>query len=174
MKVFSRVMIGLGLLLGSGVCAMADILWTFDDVYFTNGNELTGWFTTDNTVDAVDSFSIDVTGPATEAAFTATQMVNAYLPNEIGIANADFSEYVDFELPTSLTSLGGTIDLTQGYDCPGCGVLIVNADHTPTVTGVTGVAADFVPTPEPSSIPFLGAGVVLMGLMMRRKPIRAS
>ena len=167
MKTFSKVMIGMGLLLGSGAYAMADIVWTFDDVHFSNGNELTGSFTTDNSVDTIESFSIDITGPDSSDAFTAAQMVNAYLPNEIGIANGYFSEYVDFELPTALTSAGGTIDLTQGYDCPGCGVLVVNSDHTPSVTGV-------VETPEPSTIPFLGAGLALVGMVVRRKLVRAS
>jgi hypothetical protein len=94
-------------------------------------------------------------------------VVNAYLPNEIGIANVDFSEYVDFELPSALTSSGGKIDLTQGYDCPGCGVLVVNSDRTPSITGV-------LETPEPATIPFLGAGLALMGMVVRRKLIRAS
>jgi hypothetical protein len=35
---------------------------------------------------------------------------------------------------------------------------------------VTGVAE----TPEPSTIPFLGAGVLLMGIVLRRKLIPAS
>ena len=49
MKIFSKLTIGLGLLLGSGVCAMADTIWTLNDVYFSNGNQATGWFSTDPT-----------------------------------------------------------------------------------------------------------------------------
>jgi PEP-CTERM motif len=181
MKFVSRVMIGLGLLLGSGVCAMADIVWTLNDVYLEyphDGgiNEVSGYFITDNSVDTIESFSIDVTGPETAGTFTATQMVDSYLPGVIGIANPGFSEYVDLYLaPLALTSAGGTINITSGYDCPGCGTLLVNSDYDPTVTGVveTGIA-DLGPVPEPSSIPFLGAGLLLMGVMMRRKLIRAS
>jgi hypothetical protein len=167
MKAVSRVMIGLGLLIGSGACAMADIVWTLNDVFLQyphNGgiNEVTGNFTTDNSVDTIESFSIVIAGPETDGTFTAAQMVNDYLPNTIGIANSDFSEYVDLYLSSPLTSAGGTVDIGSGFDCPGCGTLLVDADHTPTVTGVAS-------TPEPSAIPFLGAGLLLMGTLVRRK-----
>ena len=172
MKVFSRVIIGLGLLMGSGACAMADIVWTLNDVFLQfphNGgiNEVTGNFTTDNSVDTIESFSIAVTGPETEGTFTPALMVDAYLPGTIGIANSDFSKYVDLYLSSPLTSAGGKVDMGSGFDCPGCGTLLVNADHTPSVIGVAS-------TPEPSTIPFLGAGLLLMGTLVRRKLIRAS
>lgn len=172
MKTISRVVIGLGLLLGSGVCAMANIVWTLNDVYlqYPHGggiNEVAGYFVTDNTVDTIENYSIAVTGPETEGTFTATQMVDAYLPGTIGIANPGFTEYVDLYLASDLTSAGGTVDISSGYDCPGCGVLLVGNGYTPTVTGVA-------ETPEPSTIPFLGAGVLLMGIVLRRKLIPAS
>jgi hypothetical protein len=170
MKTFSKAMIGLGLLMGSGVCAMADTMWTLDDVFFSNGNQATGWFTTDPTSTMIESFSIQITGPDAADAFTAAIMPDTYLANtppEIGIANSDWSKYVDLYLASSLTSAGGPIALTGGYDCPGCGVLRVNADFRPKVIGTE-------VTPEPSSIPFLGAGVILMGFVVRRKLIRAS
>src|SRR3984957_18241031 len=106
MKTFSKITIGLGLLLGSGVCAMADTIWTLNDVYFSNGNQATGWFSTDPTSTTIDGFSIQVTGPDTADAFTAAIMPDTYLANtppEIGIANSDWSEYVDFYLASSLT-----------------------------------------------------------------------
>ncbi len=170
MNIFFKATIGLGLLIGSGVCATADTIWTLNDVFFNNGNEATGWFTTDPTSTIIEDFSIVVSGSDSADAFTAAIMPSTYLANtppEIGIANADWSEYVDLYLASSLTSAGGTINLTGGYDCPGCGTLIVNSDRRPSVSGV-------VETPEPSAIPFLAAGLLVMGFVTRRKLIRAS
>ncbi|MGP0072189.1 MAG: PEP-CTERM sorting domain-containing protein [Bryobacteraceae bacterium] len=170
MKILLKAMIGGALLLGSGVCAMADTLWTLDDVFFNNGNEATGWFITDPTSTIIESFDITVSGADSADAFTAANMPDTYLANtppEIGIANSDWSEYVDVYLASPLTSAGGTIDLTGGYDCPGCGVLNVDSDFRPRVIGSA-------VTPEPSTVPFLGAGLALLALAARRKLTRAS
>jgi hypothetical protein len=165
-------MIGLGLLLGSGVCAMADIVWTLNDVYFqlpnsTEINEAIGSFTTDNSVDTIETISVDVTGTLTSGEFTATVGDNPYLPGGIGLASAGYAQYLNLVLASDLTSAGGTIDITSGNDCNGCGVLLLGNGYTPSVTGVA-------ETPEPSTIPFLGAGAILMGIVVRRKLIRAS
>jgi hypothetical protein len=97
-------------------------------------------------------------------------MPDTYLantPSEIGIANSDWSEYVDLYLASPLTSAGGKIDLTGGYDCPGCGVLRLNSDFRPAVIGAA-------VTPEPSSLPFLAAGAILVGMVARRKLVSAN
>jgi hypothetical protein len=170
MNIFLKAMIGVALLLGSGVCAMADTIWTLDDVYFSNGNEATGWFITDPTSTMIESFSITVGGADSADAFTAAIMPDTYLANtppEIGIANSDWSKYVDVYLASPLTSAGGTIDLTGGYDCPGCGVLRDDSDFRPRVIGTA-------ETPEPSTVPFLGAGLALVILAARRKLVHSS
>ncbi|HEX5226892.1 MAG TPA: hypothetical protein VFW44_04245 [Bryobacteraceae bacterium] len=98
MKIFAKVLLGVGLLLGTGVCAMADIVWMVNDVFFTfhsEQNELTGSFTTDDAVTHVESFNLTVTGDLTSGLFTAALMVDSYLPNTIGIADASFSDYID-------------------------------------------------------------------------------
>src|SRR5579862_5097152 len=161
MKTVSKALITLGLLAGGGVGAMADTIWTLNDIDFNNGNQATGWFSTDPTGTIIDGFSIQVTGPDSADAFTAAIMPSTYLANtppEIGIANSDWSEYVDLYLASPLTGAGGTIDITGGYDCPGCGTLIVNSDHRPSITGVAS-------TPEPSSIPFLAGGVMVLAFV---------
>ena len=152
MKVFSRVIIGLGLLMGSGACAMADIVWTLNDVFLQfphNGgiNEVTGNFTTDNSVDTIEKLLHRCNGPGkTEGNFhTLALMVDAYLPGTIGIANSDFSKYVDLYLSSPLTSAGGKVDMGSGFDCPGCGECSVNADHTPSVIGVASTPEPFPP-----------------------------
>jgi hypothetical protein len=166
LKILSKAIIATAFLLGSSVCAMADIVWTLNNVDFSDGNQAIGSFTTDNAVDTIESFTIQVIGPDTARDFTATTMSSAYLPNTIG-AFLEPTYYVDLYLNSPLTSAGGTFDIGSGYDCPGCGVLLVNSDHIPSVTGVAA-------TPEPSTIPVLGAGVVLMGMIARRKLVRAG
>ncbi len=175
MKIFAKVLIGAGLLLGSGICAMADIVWTLNNVEFqqtfwpdtTYQNDLTGYFVTDNAVTTVKSFNFSLTGDLASGLFTPAKMVDSYLPNTIGIANSDFSDYIDLYLDSPLTSAGGTIDIGSGFDCQGCGTLVVNSDHVPSVTGVAS-------TPEPATLPALGAGAVLLLVFGRRKLIRAN
>jgi hypothetical protein len=156
-KGIKHVLVLAGLLLGLAASASADTLWTLSDVTFDNGNSAVGTFTTDDAVTQILSFSIAITGPASGAAFTAAQMVDAYLPGTVGIANSDFSKYVDLYLASNLTSAGGFIAFTEGYDCPGCGTLILNAD-----TGVNGV----VVTPEPATGAFMLLG---FGMMIRKR-----
>jgi hypothetical protein len=162
MKNITKLLTIAGLAFAFATCASADITWTLNDITFSNGNTATGFFETDNAITTIDLFSINVTGPATGAAFAATVMVNAYLPSEIGIATTSFSEYVDLYLASPLTSAGGTVKIGSGYDCPGCGTLILNSD-----TGVTGVTTSA--TPEPRFGAFLVMGLVGLGFLARRK-----
>ena len=160
----------LGLLLGSGISAMADITWTLQNVTFNNGNRAVGSFVTNGsfgTHDAVNrilSFNIIVEGPASVAAFKAAGMVDSYLPNTIGIFSSGWSAYVDLYPGSPLTSQGGTIFLTgqdaygdkYGVDCPGCGVI-----SDPKTAAVT--------APEPSAILILGAFAGVLGSTFRRR-----
>jgi hypothetical protein len=164
MRIAFKALIVLGLLVASGSYARADdIVWTFNDVTFTNGNTLTGSFTTNSAVTQVLSVSAVISGPDSADAFTAALVDSAYLPTEIGLATSSWSEYADLYPASDLTSAGGVIDLTGGYDCPGCGVLVINADNTPTIDGVD------PSVPEPSSAALLGIGLGFLGLGLRRK-----
>jgi hypothetical protein len=164
------MLIVMGLLLVSGINAMAgEILWTINDVTFTfadsNVNTLTGTFITDSGITTILELNLAVTGPETADDFTATQSQSAELPSEISVGNTGFLEYVDLFLSSPLTSAGGTVSISSGFNCPGCGSLVVNDD-----TGVTGV----IITPEPSAIPLVGGGVMLLGIASRRKWLRVS
>ena len=154
-----------GPILGFATCASADITWTLDDVAFSNGNTATGFFTTNNSVTAIESFSISITGPTTSADFTATAMSSAYLPGVIGIFDSPSLPYVDLYLsPSELTSGGGTVAITSGYDCPtsgGCGTLNLAAD--PEVIGGPGIA------PEPGSMFLFSTGLLGIGFVMRKR-----
>jgi hypothetical protein len=146
-----------GLALGFATCASAQVTWTLSDVYFDNGNTATGFFTTNSSL-SVTSFSLQVTGPDTAQDFTASTFVDSYLPNTVGFANSDFSEYVDLYLISSITNAGGVIPFGtsiygNGSDCGGsggCGTLLIGDGYTPELNGTT---------PEPATV-----GLMLLGL----------
>jgi hypothetical protein len=142
MKMVSRVTIGLGLLLGSGVCAMAGVAFTQND----------------KVVDTIESFFVDGTAPANEGDFTDTQ-ADIYLPATI-FANTGVSKYTDLYLASIPISEGGKTGLSSN-------VLPLAGDHIASVT-------NFVATPEPSGLPLLGAGAIVMGLLVRRNLLRVS
>ena len=161
MRVAYRALVIAALLMSSSVCVLANsIQWTFNQASFSDGNVVTGSFITNSAVTAYLSFSITVSNAGTPAdAFTATQMTETYLPTVIGFANADFSRYID--LDAILTSAGGLVPITAGFDSPN-GTFRVGGDFHPSVNGVT-------LTPEPSAIVLVTAGLGLLGLARRRK-----
>jgi hypothetical protein len=160
MRTAARLAILLGLLLGSGICAYADIEWTFNNVVFNNGDSVTGYFITNDAVTQYDSISaVVVSGPDS---FTIAGLDSAYLPAEIGIFNSGWSRYIDLYMLSPLTSSGGIVPIKSGYDCPGCGTLLLA--HSPAVVGVD--------LPEPSAVLVLFvalAGVTGGTRLLRRK-----
>jgi hypothetical protein len=162
MKMITKLLTIAGLAFAFATCASADITWTLNDVTFTDGNSATGFFTTDLGITTINSFSIVVGNANPLDSFTAAIMVNAYLPSEIGIANSDWSKYVDLYLSSPLTSAGGKVNIASGFDCPTCGVLIVHSD-----TGVTGVVGSTVPEPRFGAV--LLIGLAGLGFLARRK-----
>ena len=163
MNMLSRLLATAGLLLVFAACTPAQVTWTLEDVTFSNGNVATGTFTTNAATNAILSFSIVVSGPDTAAAFTATQMVDSYLPGEIGIANTGFTEYVDLFPSTNLTNAGGIIPLLgTSVDCPGCGTIVTTGGHDPEVVGVT-------PEPATYGLMLLGLGIMVGKYVVRRR-----
>lgn len=156
MRTFSRVTIGLGLLLGSGICAMASVALT-NDVDFQHPSsgamdQFTGSSASDKAVNSVESFSIDVASQDKGSDFTEQPAVIAYLPASYGIGNAGGSKNTGSDLAASSSQFGK---------------LPSTSDHTDAVT-------NFVATPEPSSLPFLGASAILIGMLVRRKLLKAN
>jgi hypothetical protein len=180
MRLITRVMIILVLLAGTGACAMANEVWTFNNVEFDNShfgafdpNLLSGTFTT-NTVGStwsVVSFSLTITpiptagdSPDPNDIFTISQVLGSpTLPTVIGMSNAGFSEFIDLIPSSPLSPTGGTFALTSGFDCNGCGTLITNLD--PTVTGTDPA----VGAPEPSSALFLVCGLGGLAFFSRKR-----
>lgn len=126
MKTFSKLTIGLGLLLGSGVGAMANVAWTQND--------------------AED--------------FTVPQTVGGFFPSPIATVNKGATKFTDPYLISEPSNTGEKTGLSNS-------VFPVTSDHIVSV-------ADIVATPEPSGLPLLGAGAILVGLLVRRKLVRVS
>ncbi len=164
MKSLSKVLVVVCLLVAGSLGAMADTMWTLNDVAFDNGNVATGWFLVNPALNAFDAYSLMVTGPDTAAAFTATIVVDAYLPNTVGFAGPGFAEFAVLYLSTPLTNAGGIVPIASGFDCPpigGCGTLLLaNSGHNPELIGVT---------PEPTSLLLLGSGLGSIAFLLRRK-----
>jgi hypothetical protein len=166
MKTLSKALFVLVLLVGSSIGAMAgSITWTFSDVFFNNGNTVTGFFITDSAVTQYLGFSITVSGSDPNGAFTVTQMTAANLPGLIGAANSDFSKFIALILtPPGLTSAGGVVTMDTGFDCrpdSTCATLLVNSDFHPEVIGV--------PVSEPATLLVLGSSLGLLGTLLLRR-----
>jgi hypothetical protein len=156
-----------GLVIGFSACASADIVWTLDNVQFLGGETATGSFTTDNSLDTIESFSIAVTGGAS-GDFTATNSVGNFLPMDAafftltppaGVLNLFFA--------APLTSAGGPVQINLGND--NLNPLLIGRSYNPEVVGVETSAV-----PEPLTIPVLAGGLILLGFALRRKLIPAS
>jgi hypothetical protein len=179
LSAISTAVIAVGLLLGSGTCAMADVQWTLQTnsvagVLFTNGDIATGYFLTNYANTEITGFDITVAGPATEADFTANVSVGYSLPagTITFAANPNFSPYLAL-FPAFALPIGGGPDPLSGTDawadgpggdaCPGCGVVVQNLG-----AGLVGVNL-----PEPSTITILGVfagiGAVLSAAILRRR-----
>lgn len=163
MRTITRAVSWIALLLCCGISAMADITWTLNDVAFNDGNVATGYFVTNDSASQYESFSVAVTGPLSSRDFVATIAVDSYLPTELGFSIPGFTEYLDLILDTPLTSAGGEVEIGSGYDCPGCGTLLVADD--PSVNGVV---------PEPTAVLLFGTVVGLFGFTLRRKLVHPN
>ena len=176
MKTLFRFALAGTLLVAGSMFAKADtVLWTLNDVVFSDGATVTGWFETDsnNINNYIDEFDITVTDLANPSRSFTIQTSDqlqefdyAALPTEISFGkDPGYSPYIDLNVQGSLSATGGTASLTAGYLCPGCATLDVNSDHSPSVTGVLGGS----PTPEPATLPILAAAVVGVAVFARRK-----
>ena len=179
MKIITKLALASGLLFGTSMFAKADeVLWTLNDVFFTGGYRVTGWFETDSTDitnSLVNKFDLSVSnGSDTSLDFTImntdanalNEFDYAALPTEIGFGKEPgFSPFVDLNVVGSLSPTGGTFSLSSGFLCPGCPTLLDNSDFHPSVTGVL----DGTPTPEPSALPLLAAALVGVVAVARRR-----
>ncbi len=165
MKKIAKMLAVAGLAFGLAASASAsNIVWTLENVDFLGGEVANGTFTTDSAGETLESFNINVTGGLPFADFTATNADSFFLPSLIGFFSGGGS-LVQLDFASNLTSAGGVVHISSGYD----GILGLSSSNA-EVVGVDPPS----PTPEPSSIPFLGGGLLLMGFLVRRKLIHAN
>jgi PEP-CTERM motif len=165
MNILTKSLAISGLVFGFATCASAQVTWTLSDVTFDNGNVATGSFTTNAATDHVLSFSIDITGPDTAAAFTVAAMVDTQLAGHIGLLGGpENSQDAFLTLLSDMTNAGGTIPIVSGVDCPPaahCGTLVTTG-HSPEIIGVT-------PEPATAGLMLLGLGIMVRKYVVRRR-----
>ena len=161
----------IGLLLGSGVCAMADIQWTLSTVKFANGATASGSFDTNSTFTSVYDVSINVSAGTGTDSFIATSGQIFDSGGETFDFAGTYQDQLTLEFNpalSSVTTTGGHVNITGGSV-----VEQYNSSAPPTVSaleaGETPTANAIVP--EPTAFAFLGAFGSLLGAgaFLRRK-----
>jgi len=129
-----RASLGLGLLLCFAARAFADNYSI--NVNFSDGNTLSGTFTTNAGNTLITAYVIAVTGPNTSPANTRQfsistgtgfHIITTPTPgcvgiNELQFANAGFTIFSDVCTSAALGS-AANIAINSGFDCPGCGTV---------------------------------------------------
>jgi hypothetical protein len=156
----------LSILLGASVCASANTTFVLNGVTFSDGATASGSFTINTALNALVSWSINVTGsslsPTANYDYTSTPSDSNYFnisPTEVALASSPFAEYLVLIFNSSLGG-GGTIGLISG----------ISVDCNPTGTcGALSTGSVSVVTPEPATalliIPMMG----LLGLLVYRR-----
>lgn len=150
------------ILLGASMCALADTMWTLNNVTFSDGAKATGFFTMNSSLDGLTDWNITVFGSTltpTSANYHYSPPTSNFFyitPIKIEVASNPFAEFLLFVPDTPLTNAGGTVDLAvspESVDCEPegpCGGL---------ETGSLSSMLDMVP--EPDSL-FLALSVVAL------------
>jgi hypothetical protein len=174
MRIATKLMIALVVLIVTGACASADTTWTIDATFNRPGlgtnTILDGTFTVNTAGTGLTAWNINVTGTGVQvdADFDYTGpsgngALFSFSTSELIFDANSFNNILTliFDGTLSGTAANGTvINLDAASNvCPGCGTLT-----TGTVT------AGSVSAPEPSSMLLLGTGLMsLMGIAVLRR-----
>jgi hypothetical protein len=171
MKTTSRILVLVGLLLGSGVCAMADIQWTLsggaNTLTFADGAQATGTFTVDYTTGNVIA-DVNVTAATNPiaypwaGAFTAT--LGHYENGELTLLySGSYSNDLYLTFKVNLYATNSPVPINT----------LTTSESGSTVIEISAATnnSPFVTTPEPTAFAFLGGFGSLLGVgnFLRRK-----
>jgi hypothetical protein len=136
--------------------ASADVIWTLNNVAFSDGGVATGSFDLDPSGNFV-SWNITLSGGTYPGITYTTGEPSFNTPAYVAFADTPFDRYTLLYLSTPLTNAGGVVPLVAALDC-------ING---PCRVGVSG-ELDGV-TPEPSTLLLLGSGLLgLVGVARKR------
>ncbi len=142
--------------------ASADVVWTLNNVTFADGGTATGSFTL-NPSGSFVNWNIVISGGDTSAFPPVTYTTGEpsfNTPGYVAFADTPFDRYTLLFFAGPLTNAGGMVPLTAGLDC------FVGPCRVEASGELDGVPT---PVPEPGTLFLFGAGLVGVGIVVRRK-----
>jgi hypothetical protein len=165
MKNIIKLLTIAGLTFAFATCASADVTWFLQDVTFSDGATATGFFTTDPAFDALDNWSVNVSGSSIGANYdylTTNSNFFDISPTFVALGSSPFVQFILVIPQSAMTNAGGTINLLTGDSGLDC-------NNGPCGTLLTGSITSTSPTPEPRFGAILLVSLAGLGFLARRK-----
>jgi PEP-CTERM motif len=186
-KLFSCLILALGLVVllsMPGIASADDVTWSLSGVTFFDGGTATGSFVYNADTNTVSSVDIATTAGLAfgGADYTAVDPGFGPFPDEIVFVTsgslADYTDTPALDLifdPGLLTDAGGTIGLNLLSEEAPCGNAECSFGGEPFREVAAGdVTTGAVSTPEPSTLLLLGAGLLGLFFVAKRKGLHAK